>query len=97
MSSLTVWHANEPTWGSDPYPKWNKDEFTLVAVVKEGSLEDAYRLTNHIDKSWWENAGVTPVLKKGEEPRFRSTSVGDVIHDGKRAFRVSTLGFVEQV
>ena len=51
------------------------DVYRLVADVKATSVEDACRLTNTIDRAWWENSGVKPKAS----PPIRSTSVGDVI------------------
>lgn len=72
-----------------------------------GMLEDVYRLTNHIDKSWYENHGVrviddmawtTTKDEDGNEHRvrmLRSTSVGDVVldPDTNEAFIVAGCGF----
>lgn len=54
-------------------------QFDCVAVLttdkEEGEdvLDDAFRLTNHIDRAWWESGEVE--CKK----QSRSTSVGDVV------------------
>jgi hypothetical protein len=47
-----------------------------VAYVEAEDLEDAYHLTNTIDRPWWENPGVTPAF---EGSGTRSTSAGDMI------------------
>ena len=33
--------------------------YKAVAILGEGELEDAFRLTNHIETSWTENDGVS--------------------------------------
>ena len=62
---------------------------------EEATLEAAYRLTNSIDRAWWQTkaAGFMPA-----EAGLRSTSVGDVMRslatDGtERAWLVDTAGF----
>ena len=58
-------------------------DYQLVARVECDNLEDAYRLTNAIDKPWHENYEVT--LTRGPA---RSTSPGDVValKDGELHF-----------
>jgi hypothetical protein len=69
----------------------------LVATVATTNLEEAFRLTNTIDNSWWENPGVEPhFVGRG----CRSTSAGDVLvtcKNGERvaAHRVADFGFEE--
>lgn len=49
--------------------------YRCVAHVDTDSPEEAFRLTNHIDHDWTENA---KVLSHGPEP-LRSSSIGDVV------------------
>jgi hypothetical protein len=70
--------------------------YETVAELDDLGVDDmdrAYELTNHIDKPWWDNAGVKLV----GEPKQRSTSVGDLIYvdGGKRTFFVDSFGFTE--
>lgn len=65
--------------------------YRLVAEVEASSLAEVYHLTNHIERDWRENAGVSP---SWDEP-VRSTSVGDVIVQGETAWLVTAYGFVE--
>lgn len=52
----------------------------------ERALEIAYRQTQHLDVSWWDNAGVML--------HVRSTSVGDVLADEQgNLFVVESMGF----
>lgn len=52
----------------------------------EQALETAYRQTQHLDVSWWDNAGVML--------HVRSTSVGDVLADEQgNLFVVESMGF----
>ncbi len=62
-------------WLPNATPPAYPDNYTTVAVVEGEDVETAYRLTNHIDHPWWENAGVTLV----GDPEHRSTSPGDVV------------------
>ena len=61
-------------WAEGEAPSF-PEEFILVAEVDVVVVEDAYRLTNHIDHDWSLNSSVTAFRKS------RSTSVGDVIID----------------
>ena len=89
MSKFKVYHAKEMVSTLEP-------EFTLanyyeVATVECDGLDDAYRLTNHIDKDWTLNRGILSC-----NATCRSTSVGDVVVevDGK-AFRCKRFGWDE--
>lgn len=53
-----------------------------------GMLDQAYHLTNTIDRYWWENQDVHPVVTK-----TRSTSVGDVLCIRGVYFVVASFGF----
>jgi len=95
---MQVAHAKNPNFGfareGHPDPVYPAD-FFMVAVVEvperqEPNPDHAFHLTNHIDRAWWENPGVTLV----GEPRHRSTSVGDVvIMPNGRAMLCTPLGF----
>jgi hypothetical protein len=77
MATAKVYHAIEPSYDENlqPFPRG----FELVAVVECDNLGEVFYLTNHIERPWFENAGVTVVKES------RSTSVGDVVEfDGKR-------------
>lgn len=70
-----VYHKIDPDF-QPTVPTNFPDGFDMVAeVVTEEGLEDVFRVTNHIDDSWWKNPEVK-VHKK-----VRSTSVGDVVVD----------------
>ncbi len=92
---IQVFHTIDPTFGRGPDPVW-PDEYDHVANVDvpDGEHHRVFKLTNHIDRSWQENDGVTPV---GEAiSGARSTSVGDVIvlSDG-RVMRCARVGWKE--
>jgi hypothetical protein len=90
--SIEVWHAVHPTFGwsqpDRPAPVW-PDGYTQVAVVATDDCDTAFSLTNHIDRSWTENPGVTMHTACG----VRSTSVGDVLVKNGQAWLVSNIGF----
>ena len=66
------------------------EDLEIVAEVDGFNLDDAFRLTNHIDHAWQKNKGIKVLSNKA-----RSTSVGDImIRDGKR-YIVAGCGFVE--
>lgn len=72
-----VFHRTHPTFGfDDAKPLFPKD-YDHVATVEASALGAVFQLTNHIDRPWWENEGVTLI---GPE-QYRSTSVGDVVKD----------------
>jgi hypothetical protein len=65
--------------------------FEMVGIVTSEDLDDAYRLTNHIERNWTENDEVaTPV---DVEPR--STSVGDIFVLDDGVHLVSPSGFTK--
>lgn len=68
----------------------------LVARVKTHSLDEAFMLTNSIDKYWGDNPEVELVLNLPNPKYSRSTSTGDVMEteDGKQ-FLVDSIGFLE--
>lgn len=64
--------------------------YKKVAVVNTNHLDSAYELTNHIDTSWDQNFGVTPV-KLGN----RSTSIGDLMITDSDLYVVDRMGFTK--
>jgi hypothetical protein len=87
---IQVFHAIKPTFGLKlvnlPEPKFPAD-FELVAEVDTDSIGEAFRLTNHIDHSWYENEGVKTIKKA------RSTSVGDIVVTSTGAYQCMPLGW----
>lgn len=80
------------------------DEYREVAVVTlpndysdNENLELAYRFTNHIDEAWWENELVEVILHDDREPRYRSTSCGDVVKINDAYFAVAAAGWERMV
>lgn len=70
---------------------FNAEGFELVGIVTSEDLNDAYRLTNHIDQNWTENDEVaTP---EGVEPR--SSSVGDIFVLDDEVHLVARCGFTK--
>ena len=90
---MRVYHASVGTFGQSsvcPMPNW-PDDYEFVAKVDGDLLEDAFVLTNHIEKSWTENDGVEEI---GPGPH-RSTSVGDVVVNSQGAFLCRGNGWQE--
>ena len=95
---LSIWHVKNTEearerklsfeFGEGDAPRFPED-YTLVARIESSSdLDEGYRLTNHIDRPWFQNAAVE-VLQHS-----RSTSMGDVlVVDHEEAFRVVRAGF----
>lgn len=71
-------------------PAFVPDAYVPAATVQTDDLDDAFARTQHLDRSWFANAGVTP------EPggSLRSTSVGDVLELGGRYYAVAPVGFL---
>jgi hypothetical protein len=59
-------------------------------VVVDQKLETAFRLTNNINRAWWENEEVTPVFP---EQGCRSTSVGDMVLVGTEKYVCVSTGW----
>ena len=70
----------------------NFKEYISVAEVDTGDLDHAYRLTNTINCSWWENHGV---VAKFEGEGCRSTSVGDLLMVDESSYLVAADGFLQ--
>jgi len=98
-----VFHARLTADGHAYHPRmegpWPLDDehYTLVATVElsQGMTEyemlaSAFERTNHIDQAWWHNEGV---VFHGAGKGARSTSVGDIVQIGNKAFRVESLGW----
>ena len=74
--------------------KLSPSRLDCVATVDTTDLEEAFRLTNHIDSDWQGNPKVNAIAGI-----HRSTSVGDVIVDGtpgglsSKHYIVESLGF----
>ena len=101
----TVFHAKHPNFGFGGHPEFNTDvvqsdgkasrhcdtqkDFKAVAVVEAKSVDDVFRITNHIDQSWTKNP---EVVRYVGQPR--STSVGDVVvEQSGTAFRCEMAGW----
>jgi hypothetical protein len=89
---LQVAIANNETLLAKIGTHWSS--YHCVAEVDTDNLDRAYRLTNSLDTSWWENAGVTFLgsAEHGQEGA-RSSSIGDVFElNGVRSV-VARMGF----
>lgn len=70
-----------------------------MASVETDDMDEAFRLTNHIDSDWMENKRVKAFVVKAFVKQARSTSVGDVFmvwkgDKGKpQSFIVAPIGF----
>lgn len=56
----------------------------------DDALEQAFRLTNHIDRPWEENPGIT-----AEPGPHASTSVGDVVVVDGEAYQCARMGWTK--
>jgi hypothetical protein len=72
----SIWHAKNPTFGFGEKPKF-PEEYENVALIGADSIDDVFRITNHIDSDWRMN----PEVFESFKDRVRSTSVGDVVVD----------------
>jgi len=64
-------------------------DLTEVAHVDTDNLDEAFRLTNHIDSDWSTNEKVATIAKS------RSTSVGDILQLNGQFWMVANIGFVK--
>ena len=76
MKGFEVWHRTPyiPMIVAPDISSFSEKDYEKVAFVFCETMGDAFRLTNHIDRSWWYNEEVKWCIE-GK----RSTSVGDVI------------------
>lgn len=85
---ITVYHRNNPdfiTHGQFPA------DYTCVAKVDTGKLEDAFELTQNHERPWRFNKKVTPNNKAAY---YRSTSVGDImVNRFTKVYVVSGTGY----
>ena len=75
------------------YRRLGHTTLTYVASVDTDDLDEAYRLTNHIETRWTKNPGVHTGIP--ETDAVRSTSVGDVLDTGSKKYVVESEGFRE--
>ena len=88
--SITVYHSTNPRMlFSEIIPA--ASDLVQVAVVETSDLDDAYRLTNHIDCDWRTNSEV----KTFRLGNVRSTSCGDVMELNNEFFMVAEVGFTK--
>lgn len=103
MKDFAVWHKKNPDF-LDAGKRLDLRDFDRVAFVfRVESIEDAFRLTNHIDKSWYLNDNVLV------EKESRSSSVGDLFYEvhsdkwyhcemiGWKEFRRDELAWEERI
>jgi len=97
MTYFSVYHKKDPDFMEVPDAP-DITEYDFVALVDCEDVEDAFRLTNHIDRNWQENPEV--VRTNPDMTSFRSTSVGDLIvkcpiecpEEGVTFFSVNMIG-----
>ena len=76
-----IYHAKNPTFGFGQDPKF-PEEYEEVAIVEANSVDDTFKITNHIDENWTRNPEVVELINHNP----RSTSVGDVVEDEEGKF-----------
>ncbi|MFA5025034.1 MAG: hypothetical protein WC503_00805 [Candidatus Shapirobacteria bacterium] len=91
---IKVYHnknfLNIPSWKWGTEVKPEIVDLKWVATVDTDDLNAAFEKTNHIDCAWEYNEEVSSCLIKQ-----RSTSCGDVLIHGDKAYVVAAVGFVE--
>lgn len=90
---IKVYHQNNYKEGMKFYSKQTLDKvamslYSLVATVNTNDLDEAFELTNHLDKNWSENDKVDAVSSS-----VRSTMVGDLMEIDEEFYIVLALGF----
>jgi len=83
---ISIFH-NQKFLSYEMTKKINSDDLVLVAEVDTDDLEEAYKLTNHIDCNWSNNKKVKTIQ------RSRSTSMGDVLIYNNQRYVVAMFGF----
>ncbi len=86
-----VYHRTAPDFlaRSELWQDRNR-HFRLVALLQARSLAEVFQLTNHIEQDWRLNA----LVRSLSPDPLRSTSVGDVLVQGNRAWMVMPSGFL---
>lgn len=85
---IKVYHAKFPNYGLGKHPKFTEEDFDLVAEVDVPTLDEAYVLTQHIEREWSMNDKVKTIKPS------RSTSIGDILTDQDGAnWRCEALGW----
>jgi hypothetical protein len=90
--NMKVYHAINPTFGMMIHPEFNDKNYVLVAEVNEETLDNAFTMTNHIDRDWTSKVREGFVVHKKDS---RSTSVSDVIVKDGVAYRCENMGWKE--
>lgn len=75
-------------FGEAAFREFPKD-YRRVATVEAPELGAVFELTNHIDSNWTTGSAVVTL----DDPRARSTSVGDVIIFDDQLHGVAGIGF----
>ncbi|GHO96546.1 hypothetical protein KSF_065940 [Reticulibacter mediterranei] len=95
MPIYTVYHANDlfaAYQHVSTHKPLEREQYHPVAAVEAEALEAVFQLTNSIEQPRWYHRAVTPV--PGAVPT-RSTSVGDVVVQGRKVWIVDRFGFTE--
>lgn len=95
MMTYIVYHARDlfaASQHASAHKLLTRDQYDPVAQVRATSLDEVFLLTNSIEQPWWYHCAVTPI--PGAVPT-RSTSVGDVIVQGRQVWMVNRFGFTE--
>lgn len=87
-----VYHQRVPIFfAPSPHPS-KLEDCDHVANVEVNSIDEVFRVTNHIDSEWFKNPEVTWHRSNNE----RSTSVGDIVVDENgKAFHCDMAGWGE--
>ena len=100
MKIYEVWHADPPQFSFYLNDKEKnvtriRSEFPNgyqhIADVRADDLNEVFHLTNTVEELWTRNVEIAEVY--GDQ--FRSTSVGDVIIDGKQRWLVDGIGWID--
>lgn len=84
-----IYQAKKGNFFADKLPL---EQYTCVAEMEAGDMEQVYAQSQNIDSSWLNNVGVKPTEGLTE---CRSTSVGDIIEDceNKEFYMVMMMDF----
>lgn len=83
-----VWHADPPDFCAERPLSEFPNGYVKVAEVTAECQDGVFTSTQHIDMPWTARTNVKPC-----RDRVRSTSVGDVVVEGRVAYRCEMVGW----
>jgi hypothetical protein len=94
---VRVFHVQDHALTFDSKKVPNKNDILLVATI-DGTMDEAFELTNHIDELWHRTDNPRVVFNAppgftAQDCGARSTSVGDIMEEFGEFYIVGNTGF----